>query len=291
MTAQISDRISLKGSSFIISDIDGRGLFEPQAYGIKVIPISTACLQGYLCTYAVESGLLLLTQVSLGLDAESVNEVNLFGKTPERSLEHHCFVVDGKTVKEVRESHFFEVSELVVPIRFTGGLLVARNFVKGMSVTIGHAPAYKFQEVYQLNFDRGVLVSERDVSNEMATLRNRLIAAQYADAAQEEAEISAWIELSFGLEFKTLVPFLAEFVKFNWYIVWHDVTADGAAKSYLKLKRILKPYEAVRWAEFERQYVMKEATWRLGEFREADMNRLKAECIQQGLAIRSTLID
>ena len=63
MTAQIRDRIHYDNDVFTLIEFDGQTLFDPADYGIKVIPISTACWRGFYCIYNLVDNALYLHKV------------------------------------------------------------------------------------------------------------------------------------------------------------------------------------------------------------------------------------
>jgi hypothetical protein len=163
MTAQISDVVVYRDKPHSIAGINGSGLFDPTEHGIKPVMISTACWRGYHCTYQVADGNLLLTSVTAGLGEEDRalakrrEGPKLFGKVPRR------YPVRG---------HFYDGLREVVP--FTGGLLLADDFIDELYVHMGFHPAWKFREVHELLFERGRVVKAADRSAEMAEFREIL---------------------------------------------------------------------------------------------------------------------
>jgi hypothetical protein len=88
------------------------------------------------------------------------------------------------------------------PMPFTGGVLLARDFVERLYVHMGFHPAWKFRTVHELLFQEGRLVNEFDRSEQMEHVRERMIRGplQPGGNASEET-IKAWIEGCFSLDY------------------------------------------------------------------------------------------
>jgi hypothetical protein len=131
MTAQIRDKVHYREKSRSLAGKNGAGLFDPAQHGIRPVAISTACYRGYHCTYEVEGGALLLTEVHLGLSekhkasAARGDGPRLFGKVPRRYTEHggRMYLPTGE-VRTSWESSDFKIDGIREPIPFTGGLVL-----------------------------------------------------------------------------------------------------------------------------------------------------------------------
>src|SRR6185503_295363 len=67
MTSQIPDVVVLDGRTYSLTAVEGHGLFDPADHGLEPQFISTACWRGFLCTYAVVEGRLVLDTLDIGL--------------------------------------------------------------------------------------------------------------------------------------------------------------------------------------------------------------------------------
>lgn len=63
MTAQLLDTVCFDGQRFDLVRVDGRGLFEPAAFGLSVVMASTAAWRGYVCAYEIVDDQLELKQL------------------------------------------------------------------------------------------------------------------------------------------------------------------------------------------------------------------------------------
>ncbi|QSQ17448.1 hypothetical protein [Myxococcus landrumensis] len=164
MTAQISDSLIFRERQFALAAADGEGLFNPEQQRLSPQMISTACYRGYWCTYEVIAESLRLQQLHIGLSERAMRAAqhgegpSLLEQRPVRSEQAHCFVYNN----------------LAAPIPFSGGLLIAADFIQELYFHGGFQNAWKFREVHELLFEGGRQVQARDCSSEMANIRESL---------------------------------------------------------------------------------------------------------------------
>jgi hypothetical protein len=136
MTAQISDSVHFEEQDYAITGVSGDGLFSPQAHGLEPQMMSTACWRGFVCWYRVENDQLQLQNLWIRLEHtvenKSEKDPALFGIRPKFEEREWCANYEN----------------LHVPIAFTGGLLIGRDFIRELYVHMGFHPAWKFREVY-----------------------------------------------------------------------------------------------------------------------------------------------
>jgi hypothetical protein len=194
MTAQISDSIKFHDRQFVIAAVSDQGLFQPQSYGIESVVISTACWRGFHCSYEIINDQLYLMNVhlatqamdSLGVRYGKVHGPQLFGQLPEISKQEGCWF-------------YHDLNQL---ISYTGGLLIADNFIRELYVHMGFNPAYKYQTVYELIFETGHLINYEDRSARMADFRERNAAKPLKpDSSASREEVHQWIEQCFDYHY------------------------------------------------------------------------------------------
>jgi hypothetical protein len=187
MTAQFSDSASYRGKDYSIAGKNGEGLFDPSEHGMKPVGRCSACWRGFVCAYRVEGRALFLDRLSIYLDGAAPD---LFGVQPIRS--------------RPRFGLFDVVYEaLCHKVPYTGGLLLAREFIKELYVHMGFHPAWKYREVHELIFKNGELLEESDRSREIAELRQE-IADRPLEPGQSasRSEIERWITQCFSQEYR-----------------------------------------------------------------------------------------
>lgn len=165
MTAQFPDTLEFKGKSYVVAAIQGEGLFDPYSFGLHPIPSITACWRGYVCSYIIDQGQLKLGELSVSLEKSSEPvkiEINGISPSPP-SQEVELFNTRFK--------------QLGLAIPFSGGILAADGFIRELYVHMGFQPAWKYQEVFELIFEKGMLQYSADVSRSIKTVRDKITAA------------------------------------------------------------------------------------------------------------------
>ena len=99
--------------------------------------------------------------------------------------------------------HFeYQYENLDMTVPFTGGLLLAKGFIRELYVHMGFHPAWKYETVHELVFESGKLVEERDVSARLAEVRKRMRdMPPEGDADHPPRGTMAWIEECFSLDY------------------------------------------------------------------------------------------
>lgn len=193
MTAQVPDQIEVDGVSYALCGISGTGLFEPVDHGVRPTPISTACWRGYVCHYAVRDDRLRLAELHLGLGAE-VDGTRVEAGTP--------FL--GAPAEEVRRQWVFRWDAL--DVAFTGTLLAGDGFVASTYVHMGFTPAWKFERVLRLTVDGGAVTAREDLSEQMASTRESILADAARDPDGDRSDVPRWIARTFELGVDRSIP-------------------------------------------------------------------------------------
>ncbi|MBP0006373.1 MAG: hypothetical protein J7642_22085 [Cyanobacteria bacterium SBC] len=177
MTAQISDRIIYNHRKFYIAIANGHGLFNPADHNIHPVSLSTACYRGFHCTYTIIDDSLYLHEVCLGLNKKNAKLAKLcqgpllFGQLPtqqEIQKKNYNFMLSEWKYQWPPSSD--SIDRLMASIEFTGGLLIADDFIREMYVHIGFHSIYKYRTVCELIFERGHLVKAIDCTSKIAEL-------------------------------------------------------------------------------------------------------------------------
>lgn len=184
MTAQISDLVLHADSEWCLAGVNGEGLFDPHPLGLRVRPASTACWRGYVCTYVIRDDALLLDALDVALEGEPPL---LFGRVHPAPQDSWGFTACYKAVLE--------------PIPFTGGLLLARGFLRELYVHMGFHPAWKYEHVLEIDFDGGQVTQVSDCSEAMAQVRARLAGTDQPTTGASKDEIADWIERAFSRKY------------------------------------------------------------------------------------------
>jgi hypothetical protein len=184
MTAQINDSFLFQDQKFSLVGVNGGDLFHPATYGMQPLPRITSCWRGYVCTYKTQySNLILDTlQSNLGQEGPLINHLRpVFSASTFDNIYH----------------------DLNLHIDFSGGMLVASGFLQELYVHMGFHPAWKYETVFELVFLQGILLETKDVSRQMAELREKITRQPLQpgrDASGQELE--DWIASTFKRSYR-----------------------------------------------------------------------------------------
>jgi hypothetical protein len=180
MTAQMSDSFLLEEKKFLLVGVNGSGLFHPSDYNMQPLPRITSCWRGYVCTYKVLQNELLLDSLLINLDREG----------PAIKDIQPVFSNQGTFNNTYRDLNLL--------MDFTGDLHIAQGFIQQLYVHMGFHPAWKYETVFELNVSHGHVLETKDVSENMAELRDKMSRQPLQpnrDASKQEIE--SWIASTF----------------------------------------------------------------------------------------------
>ena len=183
MTGQISDAFLYNGEEYSLVGIDGDDLFDPLFFDIETIPASTACWRGFQAFYRIEEEHLVLQDLFISMKEKK----EIRGKKPSKG-----------------ESYFkYHFSELNLRMRFTGTILIARDFIQKMYIHMGFQRPMSYENVIELYFKKGKFTKEKNLSKKMEELR---IIDSSKDSApvnpNDSVDVNTWISKSFSLDYE-----------------------------------------------------------------------------------------
>ncbi len=162
MTAQFPDEFVLNRTQYALEP--NTGLFTPQPWGVYPQATCTACWRGFVAQYALANNRLHLAELRMSLGHfEGTTFVPEWGPP-----------ING--VAPVAPDSHLAVFNNIYPnlnlkLAFTGQLLLGRDFIRELYVHMGFAPAWKYREVFELTFEQGFLVNQRNISQAMEKFR------------------------------------------------------------------------------------------------------------------------
>lgn len=184
MTAQMNDLVAYAGADWSLAGVNGGELFDPASHGLDVRPASTACWRGFVCRYELRDNALYLGGLDIALQGEAPPLLDKLPHGPRRSL--------GFTAA-------YEDVGLHIP--FTGGLLLARDFLRELYVHMGFHPAWKYAHVLEVELEEGRISRVTDCSKAMADIRGRIAGTDRPGLGSSNEEIQAWIERAFSRKY------------------------------------------------------------------------------------------
>lgn len=180
MTAQVQDSFSYFGENHALVAFSNDEPFSPASAGYRPVMASTACYRGYVCGYEVKDDQLRLCELWVNHQP---------GEAP---ITQRLQPPDLNGIVGARETAFFgswHFSNVGLPLTYSGGLLLGRDFIRELYVHLGFHPAWKYQHVHELVFEQGRLVEARDASQDMARLRTQV----QGEPAAPRHRIEEWI--------------------------------------------------------------------------------------------------
>lgn len=200
MTAQMSDEFRFEGEKYSLVGRKGVGLYTPQDFGLVPRMASTACHRGYIMYYDCIGGHLVLDKMHVNSkEAHSINGVepipgdhNMLSPEIREKLPEH--LKDWKLFK-------FTYEGMKLKTRFTGSLLMAKDFIDSMYVHMGFQRPIAYRRALELQIQDGDIIVVNDLSSKMEALR---LKNRYRDAqpdSQSTEDIHDWIEKTFSLDY------------------------------------------------------------------------------------------
>jgi hypothetical protein len=174
MTAQMPDQVRYRGKTYDIIGVKGESLLTPDQFGIQVGMWHTACYRGYVSTYTCEDQELFLTELHIGQIADDAQWKPINGIQPETQYLDGYTFRDGKKVP-VRSEFGKKYLNLKVETYFSGGILIAADFIQSLYVHMGFGKPYQYEHVHELLFHEGTLTQEADHSPKAAEWREAII--------------------------------------------------------------------------------------------------------------------
>lgn len=181
MTAQVNDLVAYEGADWTLAGVSGGELFDPTHHGLRVRAASTACWRGFVCRYRIERGALFLEDLDVAVDGEARP---LFEAAPQEPKLPFGFTAGYRNIG--------------YPFAFSGGLLLARGFLRELYVHMGFHPAWKYEHVLEVEREAGQVLKIEDRSEAMAELRSRLVGKDRPAVGSSMREIEAWVARAFS---------------------------------------------------------------------------------------------
>jgi len=186
MTAQIPDQFQYEGEAYYLVGLEGGTLYKPLDFGISTQMASTACWRGYQMFYDCRDGVLILDHMYARTDDKIV--VN--GVTPTES---------GNGDQMGFFNTFYE--NLVLKTKYTGSILIAKDFISEMYVHMGFQSPDSFKTVLEIHVKEGNIIEVRDLSGKMEERRKLGRITPNRPGTLEEPDISDWVKDRFSLDY------------------------------------------------------------------------------------------
>ncbi|TFG04593.1 MAG: hypothetical protein EU539_10510 [Promethearchaeota archaeon] len=185
MTAQIPDSLIHEGEEFSIVGVRGKGLYRPEDFGMNSYSRCTACWRGHVMRYILIDDNLVLDRILLNAE----NPPNINGVEPQK-------------IREVGTSIFdFSYNNLNLKANFTGGILLAKDFIDEMYVHMGFQRPIAYRTVIEIKLENGFVISTRDLSKKMEEYRYKDSSKGAKPLSNSSQDIENWIKSTFSLDY------------------------------------------------------------------------------------------
>ncbi|MFX1571828.1 MAG: hypothetical protein ACFFB0_03690 [Promethearchaeota archaeon] len=182
MTAQIPDEFMLNGESFSLVGLKGTGLFKPEDFGIIPYFSCTACWRGYVMKY-------VFTEKQLIMDELLVN----INDPPK---------INGVEAQDGNDLFKYNYKNLNLKSKFTGSVLLAKDFIQSMYVHMGFQRPMAFKTVVEIHIENGDIISLKDLSRQMEEQRKRDLYKGAQPESNSKKDIEKWVKKTFSLDYE-----------------------------------------------------------------------------------------
>jgi hypothetical protein len=183
LTGQIADEFRYNGEIYSLVGINGNGLYTPMDFGMTTTMASTACWRGYQMLYDCIDGKLIFD--AMFVNPREVKPVN--GIEPRHPGDDWIF-------KYVYEN-------LGLKTKFTGRLLLGKDFIDEMYVHMGFQSPESYRTVIELEVKDGNVVTATDLSSRMAERRLKGCNKPKQPHTHDDEDVMDWIENRFSLDY------------------------------------------------------------------------------------------
>ena len=197
VTAQINDLFHYRNRNYSVAGISEGELFVPSVLDLMPVSTCTACWRGYRAVFGLLDKRLVLSDLHINLmksegryqrqEGPDINGV----KATDRKDKHDWF-----------NNHY---ESLAYHLEYSGGLLIADGFLRELYVHMGFHPPWKYESVFELIFEGGILKQEFDRSERMAEIRKEFVQARPKDssgAPLSRDEITKFVERAFDRSYR-----------------------------------------------------------------------------------------
>ena len=166
---------------------------EAEDFGLKLIMASTACWRGNVMRYDCINGQLILNELDIRTeeDPPTINGVEA-GPPTERPGD-----------KELGFSFFsHSYVNLGLKTKFTGSMLLGKDFIESMYVHMGFQRAIAFRTVLEIQVQDGDIITFSDLSKKMEERRQQDRDEGAQPESRSDADVRKWIEDTFSLDYE-----------------------------------------------------------------------------------------
>jgi hypothetical protein len=200
MTGQMPDKFLYKGEFYDLIGIKGEGLYTPEDFGMEPHSTCTACWRGYLNHYQCSEKEFTLEKMLVNTkDPPEINGVKPAISDRKAALERAS--KSEEYDQEAWDQAMFEAiyTNLHLKTKFSGTVLLGKDFIDGMYVHMGFQRPISYQTVIKFHIEEGTVVKVENISEKIKEIREANPDKDAApDGNQSGDSIGSWIEKSFS---------------------------------------------------------------------------------------------
>ncbi len=200
MTAQIPDEFRYNGEPYSLVGMKGSGLYTVEDFGLETRMASTACWRGNIMYYDCVDGQLVLDMMHANSDeAFPINGVEPAPGEYEMFSEE----VKKRLPEKLRNHRLFKFTykDMKLKTRFTGSILLAKDFINSMYRHMGYQRPMAYRIVLEIQVQDGDIISVSDLSESMEELRLKERHKGAQPDSMSEEDVHEWVEETFSLDY------------------------------------------------------------------------------------------
>ncbi|MCK5390176.1 MAG: hypothetical protein KAJ36_06785 [Candidatus Thorarchaeota archaeon] len=190
MTGQITNKFKYEGETYELVAYHGESLYAAEDFGITPQMASTACWRGYQTFYDCVDGELILDS----LHVRTEDKIAINGVVPRKNEE----------LAEDSWAFFNTIYEnLSLKTKFTGSILLGKDFIREMYVHMGFQSPESFKTVIDIEVSDGNIIKITDVSARMEERRKHGLEKPSSPPTYEDKDVGDWIKDRFSQDYKS----------------------------------------------------------------------------------------
>jgi hypothetical protein len=204
MTTQATDLVLWEELEYRLLGNSGGPLFDPKDQGLRPISVMSANWRGFVCRYAVRAGSLRLDWLLFNTRLErrrAENAPTVFGRRAEVAWHDDIFRSFGLDWLGLNsgasEMARLLYEDLDVPMAYTGGLLLAKDWVKEAEDLPRHCQRIShYSDVREVILLDGRVTHQYERSSEIAAIRSQMLRTTNAEWSQKSEQFREQITRS-----------------------------------------------------------------------------------------------
>ena len=190
MTGQITNRFKYEGEFYELVAYHGESLYTAEDFGIIPQMASTACWRGYQTFYDCVDGELILDS----LHVRTEDKIAINGVVP----------IKNEELDEDSWTFFNTIYEnLSLKTKFTGSILLGKDFIREMYVHMGFQSPESFKTVIDIEVSNGDIIKITNMSARMEERRRLGLEKPSSPSTHEDKDVGDWVKDRFSQEYKS----------------------------------------------------------------------------------------